>query len=290
MGIKFTNNAEGALASGISSGDLSLTLGSGEGDLFPAVSGVDFFYATIIDVSGNREIVKCTQRTAASNVFTTIIRAQDNTTARAFIAGDKVQLRVTAAILEQWEADMAKAHDQNTDTGTTSNTFTLGSSGPKLKNSSTEIQCRNNGDTAYTDLAAYNLTLAAALSIAGSITSVVGVTASGTVTANALSAASAAVTSRTGTSMTLTGTIQAEHIISTDDMSVQDNLEVLGDVAVSGSIAGQIDNEATSDIIKARDHGTGTVDEVVNVCYGTSTTPPSYTTVTEGTLYFTYTP
>lgn len=39
----------------------------------------------------------------------------------------------------------------------------------------------------------------------------------------------------------------------------------------------------------ARDHGTATVDEVVNVVYGTGATPPGASTTTEGTLYVRYT-
>lgn len=35
----------------------------------------------------------------------------------------------------------------------------------------------------------------------------------------------------------------------------------------------------------AADHGTGTTDQVVNVCYGTSATPPTASTTTEGTIY-----
>lgn len=38
----------------------------------------------------------------------------------------------------------------------------------------------------------------------------------------------------------------------------------------------------------AVDHGTGTTDQVINACYGTSSTPPSIGTVTEGTVYFQY--
>ena len=49
-------------------------------------------------------------------------------------------------------------HTQNTDTGTTSATFTIGTSGVKIKNSGgTELQIRNNGDTAYADLRVNNL-------------------------------------------------------------------------------------------------------------------------------------
>ena len=39
----------------------------------------------------------------------------------------------------------------------------------------------------------------------------------------------------------------------------------------------------------ARDHGTAATDEVVNVCYGTSATPPTASTTTEGALYIQYT-
>ena len=49
-------------------------------------------------------------------------------------------------------------HTQNTDTGTSSATFTIGTSGAKIKNSGgTELQIRNNGDTAYADLRVNNL-------------------------------------------------------------------------------------------------------------------------------------
>lgn len=54
---------------------------------------------------------------------------------------------------------VSKRHSQNTDTGTTSATFTVGSSGPKLKNAAGEIQLRNNGDTDYAALRVGNLTV-----------------------------------------------------------------------------------------------------------------------------------
>jgi len=54
-----------------------------------------------------------------------------------------------------------EAHEQNTDTGTTSATFQLDStnSGPVLKNSSGELQARNAGDTDFADLRVKNLTV-----------------------------------------------------------------------------------------------------------------------------------
>lgn len=45
----------------------------------------------------------------------------------------------------------------------------------------------------------------------------------------------------------------------------------------------------SGDTIVVGDHGTASTDEVVNVCYGTSATPPSAATVTEGALYIQYT-
>jgi len=94
MGVKFANNAFGTLNASIASGDASLTLSSGQGARFPSLSAGNYFYATLIDTSNNLEVVKCTAR--SSDVLT-ITRAQESTTARAFAVGDRVELRVTAA-------------------------------------------------------------------------------------------------------------------------------------------------------------------------------------------------
>ena len=40
----------------------------------------------------------------------------------------------------------------------------------------------------------------------------------------------------------------------------------------------------------ALDHGTPATDMVINVCYGSGTTPPTASTTTEGTLYIQFTP
>jgi hypothetical protein len=96
MAIKFTNNATSTLASGIASGALSLTVASGQGALFPTLGGGDYFYCTLSNVANTIEIVKVTAR--STDTFT-IVRAQDNTTASAFVTGDKVELRLVAAVL-----------------------------------------------------------------------------------------------------------------------------------------------------------------------------------------------
>ena len=94
MGIKFANSAYATLAAGIASGATSITLTTGQGARFPSLSAGDYFYATLIDAANNLEIVKCTAR---STDVLTVTRAQEGTTARAYSAGDRIELRVTAA-------------------------------------------------------------------------------------------------------------------------------------------------------------------------------------------------
>ena len=95
MAIKFTNNATSTLASTITSASLSLTVATGQGALFPTLSG-DYFYCTLSNTANTIEIVKVTAR--STDTFT-IVRAQDNTTASAFVTGDKVELRLVSAVL-----------------------------------------------------------------------------------------------------------------------------------------------------------------------------------------------
>lgn len=99
MGIKFANSAYATLAAGIASGATSITLTTGQGARFPSLGAGDYFYATLIDASNNLEIVKCTAR---STDVLTVTRAQEGTTARAYSAGDRIELRVTAAGLSEF--------------------------------------------------------------------------------------------------------------------------------------------------------------------------------------------
>lgn len=59
----------------------------------------------------------------------------------------------------KWQA-IAAGHTQNTDTGTTSQTYQIhsGSTGPKLKNNSLVLEVRNAADSAYADFKAKNAT------------------------------------------------------------------------------------------------------------------------------------
>lgn len=95
--LKLTNNAIGRLTAGMSAVDTTAILVSGNGALFPTLGVGEFFPATIIRASDSaREIVKVTAR---STDVLTVVRAQEGTSALVFIAGDRVELRLTAGTL-----------------------------------------------------------------------------------------------------------------------------------------------------------------------------------------------
>lgn len=100
MSNLFTNNAIGALASGISNSQTSITLGAGQGALFASPSAPDYTMVTLFQYGTggeiNHEIVKVTSR--ATDTLT-VVRAQESTTGRAFNAGDLVECRVTAGAM-----------------------------------------------------------------------------------------------------------------------------------------------------------------------------------------------
>ena len=119
MVMKFTNNAASTLASSILSSDVSLTVATGQGALFPSLGAGDYFYCTLANTVGTVEIVKVTAR--ATDTFT-ITRAQDGTTAANWSLGDKVELRLVAASLN----DIPKLDEANTFSG--ANTFSANTS------------------------------------------------------------------------------------------------------------------------------------------------------------------
>ena len=102
MGIKFTNNASTTLASGITAAATSLTVATGTGVEFPTLGAGDYCYATIISASDPNvfEIIKVTARTSDT---LTIVRAQEGTTAAIWSSGAKVELRLTAQGLTEFD-------------------------------------------------------------------------------------------------------------------------------------------------------------------------------------------
>ncbi|HTN66407.1 MAG TPA: hypothetical protein VL051_09525 [Burkholderiaceae bacterium] len=96
MALKLSNNAISRLAGNISNSATTLSLAPGDGALFPSLQAGDWFPATLLKNSGDFEIVRVTDRQVD---ILTIERAQENTVALAFGAGDRIELRLTAATI-----------------------------------------------------------------------------------------------------------------------------------------------------------------------------------------------
>lgn len=105
---KFTNGARAILASTINNTDTTLTIESG-GSLFPVANtgtsaisnSADWFKLVLQDTTGI-EIIYVRTHTSGSTTFSNILRGQEGTTAREFLAGSTVGLRETAADAEGW--------------------------------------------------------------------------------------------------------------------------------------------------------------------------------------------
>lgn len=93
---QFENNAASTLDSGVTAGATSMTLATGEGALFPALTGSQYFYVTLTE-NTDLEIV---QVTARSTDVLTVVRGQQGTSGFAFSAGAVVEQRLTKGTLE----------------------------------------------------------------------------------------------------------------------------------------------------------------------------------------------
>jgi len=104
MSIKFSNNASATLALAVTASATSLSLTVGQGSLFPVLTASDHFFVTLANNSNQLEIVKVTARTGD---VLTVQRGAEGTQALAYSAGDKIELRVTAAALKAIQDEAA---------------------------------------------------------------------------------------------------------------------------------------------------------------------------------------
>lgn len=93
MAVRLSNNASTQLAASITATDTTIHVAAGTGGLFPALPAVDVFPITVVGADNTTEIMRVTAR--AGDVFT-VVRAQEDTTARAFPIGSRVECRLTA--------------------------------------------------------------------------------------------------------------------------------------------------------------------------------------------------
>lgn len=91
------NNANSTLAAAIGTTDVSIQLAAGTGARFPTIAGGsgNYYFLTLLDTSNNIEVVKVI---GTSSDTLTVVRGQDNTTARSYDVGSRAELRPTAAL------------------------------------------------------------------------------------------------------------------------------------------------------------------------------------------------
>lgn len=114
--VQFANNAVSTLAAGITNSAASLTVAPGDGAKFPALTGSQYFMATLVKATGETEVVKVTARVTDT---LTIARAQEQVagaaTAYEFSAGDRIEMRLTAGVLgAELDRTLDKSGDQMT--------------------------------------------------------------------------------------------------------------------------------------------------------------------------------
>ena len=91
---QFSNDASSILAGTINNSATVVQVSTGEGALFPTLTGTEYFIISVEDTGGNIEYMKCTGRTGDN---LTVVRAQEGSTAIGFTANlARVELRPTA--------------------------------------------------------------------------------------------------------------------------------------------------------------------------------------------------
>ncbi|EHK57747.1 tail fiber protein [Allomesorhizobium alhagi] len=102
MALKLSNNASSLLAANINDSVTTIAITSGDEGKFPVLGVGDWCPLTVFDGSGNRENMKCTAR---SGVTLTVERGQEGSTAASFLAGARVDVRLTNAAFEAGTTD-----------------------------------------------------------------------------------------------------------------------------------------------------------------------------------------
>lgn len=104
----WANNASTTLASGISSSATSIVVATGTGALFPAITGANYFYATL-QPAHTLTPLEIVLVTAISGDTLTVVRAQQGTSASAYLTGDIIENRITQFTLQSFPQLIASA-------------------------------------------------------------------------------------------------------------------------------------------------------------------------------------
>ena len=101
MAQLFKNNATTRLATSLGTGGgITFDVTTGDGDNFPATSTGEFFLVTVENSAGSKEIIKVTRAGDTFTIPATGGRGLDGTSEIGFVAGDLVELRLTAGFIQ----------------------------------------------------------------------------------------------------------------------------------------------------------------------------------------------
>lgn len=104
MALKLSNNATALLAGSIDNVATEIAVATGFGARFPTISEEgEWFPLVVIAANGNLEVMRATARTGD---VITVERGQEGTSATAFDAGARVDLRLTAAAIADIVSDL----------------------------------------------------------------------------------------------------------------------------------------------------------------------------------------
>jgi microcystin-dependent protein len=98
MPISLGNNASAHLSAPLAADGDTIVLVTAEMGNFPGLTAGQWFPLTLVDSAGHMEITKVTAR--AGNILTAL-RGQEGTSARAWLAGDRAEIRLTAAAIAE---------------------------------------------------------------------------------------------------------------------------------------------------------------------------------------------
>lgn len=99
MRYRFANRVTALVTSTVAIADLTVTMETGAGALFPPFNVGDVVQATLIATSGAHEIV---QVTGITGDVATVVRGQEGSAAATFPAGSRIEIRLTAAVLQSF--------------------------------------------------------------------------------------------------------------------------------------------------------------------------------------------
>ena len=109
MPIKLGNNARAHLAAPLDADGTTIVLNVEESSSFPALSAGEWFPVTLADADGHLEIAKVTSR---NGNLLAVQRGQEATAARAWLAGDRAEIRITAGVVDALQGQTDAAEDE----------------------------------------------------------------------------------------------------------------------------------------------------------------------------------